>query len=91
MEIPTPDLAPEITEWEPPGALFAGPDGLDVIRALVLDAPDRLNEGGLLALEVGDGQADDVAGLIRQRQAFSEPVVRKDLAGRPRVVMAARG
>lgn len=86
-----PDLAPEITEWEPPGALFAGPAGLDVIRALVMDAPDRLNEGGLLALEVGDGQVDDVAGLIRQRQAFSEPVVRKDLAGRPRVVMAARG
>ncbi len=86
-----PDLAPEITEWEPPGALFAGPAGLDVIRALVTDAPDRLNEGGLLALEVGDGQADDVAGLIRERQAFGEAVVRKDLAGRPRVVMAARG
>ena len=85
-----PDLAPEITEWEPPGALFAGPAGLDVIRALVMGAPDRLNEGGLLALEVGDGQADDVAGLIRERQAFSEPVVRKDLTGRPRVVMAAR-
>jgi release factor glutamine methyltransferase len=86
-----PDLAPEITEWEPSGALFAGADGLDVIRALVIGAPDRMNEGGLLALEVGDGQADDVAGLIRQRRAFSDPVVRKDLAGRPRVVMATHG
>lgn len=85
------DLAPEITEWEPPGALFAGPAGLDVLRALVMDAPDRLNGGGLLALEVGDGQADDVVALVRQRQAFGDPVVRKDLAGRPRVVMAERG
>ncbi|MFV2005869.1 MAG: peptide chain release factor N(5)-glutamine methyltransferase [Longimicrobiales bacterium] len=84
-----PDLAPEITEWEPSGALFAGADGLDVIRALVMGAPERLNEGGLLALEVGDGQADAVADLIRRRRAFGEPVVRKDLAGRPRVVMAA--
>ena len=86
-----PDLAPEITEWEPSGALFAGPTGLDVIGALVMDAPDRLNEGGLLALEVGDGQADDVADLFRQRQAFDEPSIRRDLAGRPRIVMAARG
>ncbi|GMR13904.1 MAG: peptide chain release factor N(5)-glutamine methyltransferase [Gemmatimonadota bacterium] len=86
-----PDLAPEITEWEPSGALFAGPDGLDVIRAIVMDAPDRLNEGGLLALEVGDGQANEVADLIRQRQSFDEPSVGKDLAGRPRVVMAVRG
>jgi len=85
-----PNLAPEITEWEPSGALFGGTSGLDVIRTLVLDAPDRLKEGGLLALEVGDGQAEEVADLIRQRQAFDEPWIRRDLAGRPRIVMAAR-
>ncbi len=86
-----PGLSPEITEWEPPQALFAGPGGMDVLRGLVDGAPDRLNGGGLLALEVGAGQAGDVAALIRERGAFEEPSIRRDLSGRPRVVMAVRG
>ena len=48
-------LAPEITRHEPPGALFAGEDGLDVIRRLV---PAAAEAGArLLAIELGEGQA----------------------------------
>ena len=55
-------LAPEITRHEPPGALFAGDDGLDVIRRLV---PAAAQAGArLLAIELGEGQAAAVAQLM---------------------------
>ena len=53
-------LAPEIARYEPPGALFAGADGLDVIRRLV-----TLLEGvPFVALEIGFDQADAVEALL---------------------------
>ncbi|HEX8696872.1 MAG TPA: peptide chain release factor N(5)-glutamine methyltransferase [Longimicrobium sp.] len=81
-------LDPEVRDWEPAGALFAGAGGLDVIRPLVAGAPDHLEPGGLLALEVGAAQAEAVAELIRATGAFEEPRVRRDLAGRERIVLA---
>ena len=58
-------LAPEITRHEPRGALFAGPDGLDVIRRLV---PAAAQAGArLLAIEVGAGQAAGVGGADAPR------------------------
>jgi release factor glutamine methyltransferase len=81
-------LDPEVRDWEPELALFGGPEGLDIIRALVADAPDHLAPGGLLALEIGAGQGADVAGLIVERGAFEAPRVRSDLAGRDRIVLA---
>lgn len=84
-------LAPEIREWEPERALFAGPSGLDVLRPLVEGAPAHLHPGGLLALEVGAGQAEDVAERVRSTGAFDEPAIHEDLAGRERVVLAERG
>ncbi|MEX2582631.1 MAG: peptide chain release factor N(5)-glutamine methyltransferase [Gemmatimonadota bacterium] len=81
-------LPPEVVEWEPGAALFAGPDGLDVIRQLVAGAPDQLNPGGMLALEIGADQAEAVAELVRGTATFLEPRVRTDLAGRERMVLA---
>ena len=81
-------LAAEVRDWEPAGALFSGDDGLEVIRRLVRDAPRHLRPGGLLALEIGSGQADEVAGLVRDNPSLESPVVRKDLAGRDRIVLA---
>jgi release factor glutamine methyltransferase len=81
-------LDPEVRDWEPAGALFAGAGGLDVIRPLVAEAPGHLEPGGLLALEVGAAQAEAVAGLIRATAVFDEPRVRRDLAGRERIVLA---
>lgn len=78
-------LAPEITRHEPPGALFAGVDGLDVIRRLVPAAAASLCGGGLLAIEVGEGQSSAVQELLRA-QGFLEIGARPDLAGIERVV-----
>jgi release factor glutamine methyltransferase len=73
-------LAPELRH-EPGAALFAGADGLDVIRRLVAacTAP-------LLAVEVGAGQAPAVAALMAGR----EVEVLRDLAGIERVVVGRR-
>jgi release factor glutamine methyltransferase len=81
-------LAPEILRHEPPGALFAGADGLDAIRALLaqLAVTERV---AFVALEVGAGQAPEVAGLARASGYATVECVH-DLAGIERVVTAER-
>jgi release factor glutamine methyltransferase len=83
-------LSPEVAEWEPPLALFAGTGGLDVLRPLVAESPGVLRPGGLLALEIGYGQGTAVADLVRSTGAYREPRVVPDLAGRDRIVLAER-
>jgi release factor glutamine methyltransferase len=80
-----PALPPELTH-EPPHALFAGPDGLDVIRRLV---PAAVACAPFVALEVGAGQASAVAALLR-RAGMAETTVHRDLAGIERVVVGQR-
>lgn len=77
-----------VRDWEPHGALFAGPDGLDHIAAIVRAAPRWVRPGGWLVLEIGADQGDAVARLLRDaRLAGIE--VRPDLAGRDRVAVAS--
>lgn len=83
-------LDPEVRDWEPASALFAGHGGLDVIRRLVPAAARALVPGGMLALEVGAGQCASVAAIIDETGAFGAARVRADLAGRDRVVAAER-
>jgi release factor glutamine methyltransferase len=78
-------LEPEIALYEPPGALFAGPDGLDFIRQLVAMA----QAVPLVALEVGFAQAQSVSGLLRDA-GFGAVERRRDLAGHERVVVGRR-
>jgi release factor glutamine methyltransferase len=83
-------LAPEVVDWEPAEALFGGADGLSVIRSIAASAGSWLGPGGLLALEVGWGQAGAVAALLRARPDFQDVEVRMDLAGKERLVTATR-
>jgi release factor glutamine methyltransferase len=82
-------LAPEIAAHEPGAALFAGADGLDVIRRLVPAAAAALTAGGVLAVEVGAGQAPAVAALLAGA-GLEDVATRRDLAGVERVVAARR-
>jgi release factor glutamine methyltransferase len=85
-----PALQPEVTQWEPREALLAGPDGLDAYRAFVPECARHLcryaeQMTGALAVEVGEGQAEAVAGLMREA-GFVAIETRRDLAGIERVV-----
>lgn len=89
--IPTPDMADlmrDVRLHEPHLALDGGTDGLEAYREIINSASEYLKEGGLLAFEVGQGQADDVATLIKNTNQFTSPRFKKDLAGIERVVFA---
>src|SRR6185437_9343936 len=75
-------LSREIIEYEPAGALFAGPDGLDLIRRLV----PMLDGVGFAALEVGSDQSDAVGSLLRG-VGFIDVERLRDLAGHERVIV----
>jgi release factor glutamine methyltransferase len=81
-------LAPEILRHEPAGALFGGPDGLDVIRSLARQAGERQSVLTLV-LEVGAGQAAAVGALMRAA-GFHAVRAERDLAGIERVVVGER-
>jgi release factor glutamine methyltransferase len=83
-------LQPEVRDWEPETALFAAGDGLAVIRAITEQAHRHLRAEGLLALEVGMTQAQQVAEELRAQGNYQEVAVARDLAGRDRVVTALR-
>jgi release factor glutamine methyltransferase len=77
-------LAPEIERYEPRAALYAGPDGLDLIRRLIPRAVDA--GAGLLALEISPEQSLEVAALVLAAGLSGVEVLR-DLAGHERVVV----
>ena len=83
-------LQPEVVDYEPPLALFAGSDGLSVIRQLVEQSPARLAPGGRIVFEFGFGQAEAVTRLIEQTSSLDLLEVRNDLQGIPRVAVATR-
>ena len=88
--IPTgdiPTLMREVREHEPVEALDGGEDGLDFYRILAAESPAHLTAGGALLVEVGIGQAQEVAELFSQN-GFDQPTVYKDLSGIERVVCA---
>ena len=74
---------------EPTLALDGGPDGLALVRRLVVEAPALLGPGGVLALEIGAGQAPATAELLRAA-GFTDVQTRRDLAGIERVVSGVK-
>jgi release factor glutamine methyltransferase len=83
-------LPKDIKDYEPEEALLAGADGLDLIRPLVRQAHRYLQPGGWLALEVGDGQAGPVLGLLEETQAYDRFEAVQDYHGVARVVRSRR-
>lgn len=79
------DLAPEVVRHEPRQALFAGPQGLDLIDRLAQQAAARLRPAGGLICEIGAGQADAVCACF-ERHGFEDITRHQDLAGHERVI-----
>jgi release factor glutamine methyltransferase len=83
-------LEPEVRDWEPRIALGTNPDALHFYRRFAAEAPELLATGGLLAVEVGAGQAAAVADLWRGAAGLAEVAVVDDYAGIGRVVTGHR-
>lgn len=82
-------LQPEVAHFEPASALYAGPDGLGTIRALLAEARDCLAPEGRLIVEFGFGQESAVREAARQ-SGWTTERVRRDLQGIPRVAVLRR-
>lgn len=81
-------LPDDVRLHEPHLALKAGRRGLDVLTRIIADAPNFLNPGGVLLLEISPEQSADVTALLENRDAFTGIRILKDPAGRLRVVRA---
>ncbi len=78
-------LMPDVADYDPPLALFGGPDGLVAYRAIAKDASHFLTPHGLLLVEIGWGQADEVIAVF-ETQGFILVEQRNDLAATPRAL-----
>lgn len=83
-------VEPEVSRFDPPEAIFGGPDGFDLIRPLISVAAGLLKVGGVLAIEHDDTQGESAPELLRVRRVLTDVVDHVDLAGRPRFVTATR-
>jgi release factor glutamine methyltransferase len=83
-------LPRDVRAFEPPEALFSGESGLEDLRAIVDEAPRHLVAGGLLALELAEMRATQVAGWLEGAHDWARVTLLDDLAGRPRVLLARR-
>ena len=81
-------LEPEVRDWEPAQALFAGEDGLGLYPRLILEAHRVLKPGGLFVAEMGLNQRDALLAMLNF--GWDQVHTIADLAGIPRVISARR-
>ena len=79
-------LQPEVKDHEPMMALDGGESGLDFYRRIIEDAPGCLKKEGVLIMEIGHDQKEDVMQLMEETGKFKEITGLQDLAGRDRIV-----
>jgi release factor glutamine methyltransferase len=83
-------LEPQVRDYEPATALYAGEDGLAIYRRLIPGAFAHLEPPGSLLLEIGQGQRDAIAALL-ETSGFRNIRFIDDLQGIPRVAIAQKG
>jgi release factor glutamine methyltransferase len=83
-------LPPEVSDYDPRGALDGGPDGLDYYRRFAREARQFLKTGGRIMLELGDGQAGAVKEIF-EKQNWVVEAIREDYTRRPRILIARIG
>lgn len=80
-------LQPEVRDYEPALALYAGADGLDIYRRLIPEAARLLRPGGRLVVELGYNSLEGVRQML---EGWCDVEVVEDLAHVPRVLCASR-
>ena len=84
-----PELEPELA-WEPKLALDGGIDGLRLIAPCIQQASGVLVGGGVLLLEIGADQSQDVVRLLEEEKVWEDICVFRDLSGLPRIAQARK-
>lgn len=85
------EASPEVTSFEPTGALVSGIDGLNHIRAMLPRVSEILVPGGHLLMEIGYGQGGGLKKIMREQfSGFGDVTILQDLAGLDRVVFARK-
>jgi release factor glutamine methyltransferase len=80
-------LQEEVRSFEPRSALAGGPDGLDIVKQIIEDAPKYLSAGGLLLIEIGWDQSERVADML-DNDIWKDVEFLPDLQGIPRILRA---
>lgn len=90
--IPTADLnaLQREVKFDPPVALDGGKDGLTIIKRLIESVPGKIASNGLIALELGQGQAQRVLGFLAD-QNYRDISIKKDYQGVERLLIARYG
>lgn len=83
-------LTPEVRDYEPPLAVFAGEDGLAAMRTLAAAAANTLAPGGFLVMEFGCGQDDCVVSIVGDVAGLELVKIRHDLQDIPRTVVCRK-
>jgi len=83
-------LDKNVKDYEPPGALLAGDDGLDVYRRICKDVDPFLKPAGALMLEIGYAQGPAVRDLLEETGLFTEIKIEKDPHNNDRIVTARK-
>jgi release factor glutamine methyltransferase len=83
-------LPESVRDWEPPFALYSASGGMAISASIIRGAPDVLEPGGLLVMELDSRRASLAAELALASGRFRDVAVRLDLAGRERFLIARR-
>ena len=83
-------LDDDVRRYEPYRALFGGKDGLDIVKEIITGAPAHLAPRGVLLMEVGMGQREEIESLVNNHPGIAVRDWENDLAGIPRVVIVER-
>jgi release factor glutamine methyltransferase len=83
-------LPASVRDWEPPFALFSASGGMAISASIIRGAPDVLEPGGLLVMELDSRRASLAAELALADGRYRDVAVRLDLAGRERFLIARR-
>ena len=72
---------------EPEIALDGGNDGLEFYKKIIKQSPEYLRNGGILGLEIGYDQKNDVIELIKKENKYKETYSKKDLYQNDRIII----
>jgi release factor glutamine methyltransferase len=85
-----PALQPEVRDYEPALALFAGPEGTEIHQRIINEAIRYLKSNGLIIVEMGIGQAETLVNKLKENGQYGSFEILRDLAGIERVIAARK-